>query len=980
MKSSASLTHTHNNSNKTSVVSSGIDHSRVNKTETKKTRNTEHKKVKKIDESVDYLDNHSQWIKVKGARMHNLKNVDASIPRNKITLVTGISGSGKSSLVFDTLMAQAKYHFFNTLSHYDRSFIGLADKAEVKSINGLSLAISLEQIETSPASRATIASFTNIGELLGVIWTRFADQFCPIHPNNLCIEGGTPESIALKILNLVEDNQFCLVIPYAVNKKGSFTQPITKATINEFYGLVLDDKFYPLPNEFKIAKNYKHTLRFVYKVLKNPAMDKLIEYLKYSQCLKIDQIEIFLGDYDRSNWKKPDFVFSYKSGCPECGFSFNIDPRYFSSNSLGRCELCNGHGTLVRQDEKNLKHIESHLYQKDITPCHACHGTGLSQEYSSIIYRGQSMISMHQKDLNYLQDFITEILQPTITDKALQMVVDELKKEIEKPIALGLGHLELSRRLTTLSNGERQRLRLSSILTEPLSSVLYILDEPSQGLHPADLDGIWENIKTLQNLGNTIIIIDHDDYFLDKVDYIIDMGPGGGEQGGEVLGEFNKYTAKKFIKLSSSALRLFNGVTVQVPVLGKQKDQCLDNIVEYENFDSSAKKPYEIKDYNSSLETTEPPKVIFFYNINFRYLRIKDLFIHYHKLNVVSGVSGSGKSTLVMAVIAGNLRSLVDHKKAIKKQQNIVDFLDNPDNNQDNKNNNINEQKTNQDIKDSTPNPSNYHVDYIYGSDFIDDIHIIDRRPMGKSKISIPATYLKCMDKIRDIFAKLPSSQLACLAKGDFSFGSKGACGHCDGKGYISHSMTYKDTVKVKCQFCDGKRYKRNVLQIKYNGLSISDVLDLSIDDAVKFFKNHQSIVKILNNAKSLGLGYLKLGQPSSSLSGGEAQRLKIVTLLNKSLSSKRKAQKELIIIDEPTRGLHNDDVNLLIMFIKKMNDLGYTFVVIEHHQDFVVNADWIIDLGIGPGKLGGKLMFQGSKYQFFQDPPKNSVTYKHIV
>ena len=940
--------------------------------------------------------NKNDCISIQGATVHNLKNVSVDIPRNHITLVTGVSGSGKSSLVFDTLLKEAKYNFFSTLSHYDRSHMEFSTRAEARSITGLSLAISLDQIENAPSSRATIASFTNIGELLSVLYATFAHKHCPYHPQLICAEESDTDTIASQILKRVNHKKFCLVIPLVINKKGAFAKEFTKAKINQFHGVAIDNKFYKLPINFTLSKKFKHTIKFIYKVLQNPSHRELVGHINDSDCFAKDAIEIFYGSESQiKDWLNPSLKYSHKSGCPECGYSYEIDSRYFSTNSLGRCTDCNGMGYVV--DESNKK-IESHLYQKDIDPCKGCHGTGLSQKYSMVKYNQITMTDLYNKELNDVYRFVKSIAKDYKEDNGFKLLISELYKEFNKIISLGLGHLSLCRRLSTLSNGERQRLRLSSILIEPLSSVLYILDEPSQGLHPADLDNIWQSIKILRDLGNTIIIIDHDDYFLNKSQYIIDMGPGGGRLGGMVTAEFFYDQAAKFCDKSFSAARIIKKNN-QYEILNKTQNKKKDknkNKNKNKNETNSKTDPIQ-KNFLESFNKKAPdsdkmplielkpqltekttPQMMIFNNINFRHLNIDKLLIHNHKLNVVSGVSGSSKTTLVMAVIAANLRSIVQTKKQYILDQREKRKLQKLD---------YSQLTAKQQLLVKQKEPKYYqavnplvHISSIQGYEFIEDMHIIDRRPMGKSKISIPATYLGCMDYIREIFAKLPASQMCGLTKGHFSFASKGSCSHCKGRGYISYSSVYLNAATQKCPYCDGKRFKKVVLQIKYKNHSITDILNMTISDAAEFFKNHKYIAKILNNAINLGLGYLTLGQPSTSVSGGEAQRMKILSLLNKSMSSRRKAKTEVILIDEPTRGLHNNDVDLLITLLKKMTTLGHTFIVIEHHQGFIKSCDYLIELGNGAGKNGGKLVYQGSKANFFATKPEKSLTYHHII
>ena len=850
---------------------------------------------------------------IQGANAHNLKNIDVEFEREKITVVTGVSGSGKSSLVFDTLLSQAKHHFFSTLPHFHRGFFHMGGKAEAQKISGLSLAISLEQAETAPSSRSTVATLTNIGELIGVLWSRFAEQRCPSH-GEICHTSSTPAQLAESIVGEFNQRQIAVIAPLAERKMGLFRKEIHQARQNLYPYIFINDQIYSLNEQLPgFHPRKKYTVKVIVQVM-SATTDHQVDLsaaIAAATSWTDGYFEICEILADPAALVGKPAKYSTLGGCPECGFSWPpMDSRFFSQNSLGRCPDCDGMGSLK---ESELG-VDSHLYQHDLLICQTCNGTGLNPELDAITIAGHSVRSLYQMEMRQLAELVDElpkILPIKKKNDAFAMVLRELKNEVSRVCMLGLGHLSLERRILSLSHGERQRLRLSGILTEPLSGVLYILDEPSQGLHPADLETIWDNILTLRALGNTIIIVDHDEFCWKKADHIIELGPGGGIKGGQVTACFKPSEAMAWQDSSRTAQSLVTSRQVG-------------------GFDSSS----------------TPGEFITISQIRYRHLDIGELKIQKHAINVVTGVSGVGKTTLVMGVVAQNVKRWEHYQKSLRKDP------------------------------DGSFQP--FHVGEIHNLSSDTRAVIVDRKPMAKSSVSIPATYLDCMGDLRDIFASLPAAQIAGLTKKHFSLMSDlGRCPVCGGKGYIKHSMKFLADAKEVCGACKGKRFQDFILSVTYKGYSIADLLDLTIEEVAEIFQNHRKLHAKLAPAVSLGLGYLSFGQPSRSLSGGEAQRLKLATYLRE----KRK-HSEILLIDEPTRGLHVDDVEFLISSLKKMADFGSTIILVEHNDEVLRKADWIVDLGHGGGCQGGKKIFAGdvaSFYHFSQSHPGLSKTGEYL-
>jgi len=851
-------------------------------------------------------------VSVRGACTHNLKDIDVDFFREKITVVTGVSGSGKSSLVFDTVLQEAKHRFFSTLSHFGRGFFDMGERTAVRSITGLSLAISLEQNETAPSLRSTVGTLTNLSELLGVFWARFCKQACPKHFHS-CSAIASVEDILSAIVAEFEGHKVAVVSPVAYSKKGLFKKEIEQARRSGFVTVVINDKHYDVDKKLpRFEPSKRYTVKFIHSyhtVKHNKTFGNAVK-----SALRMSQ-----GRVELITESKEASLFSTTSGCPECGFSWpSLDGRYFSANSLGKCPTCDGIGTL--DTEAIDVEVDGNLYNHSLGICPDCDGSGLDSKYDVLTINKKSLRSLYNMDLTDLYDFVLSARKNKVSEQTTwQSLLEEVSRELEKLLKLGLGHLSLGRRITGLSNGERQRLRLSSILIEPLRGVLYILDEPSQGLHPADLKAIWQNILTLKELGNTLIIIDHDSFFMHHADYIVELGPGGGRSGGHVVAAFAPKDAQSFVRKSLTAKMLAAGGT-------KSKSTKRSNL---QSTSQSSQSFVSLSD------------------VSYRYLDIKKLHIKKHAINVVSGVSGVGKTTLVMGVLAQNFAAWAEANQTKKKTSSTV-----------------------------TPRLWPLYCTDICGHEDILMSRLIDRKPMGKSTVSMPATYLDCMKFLRDLYAKLPASQVAGLQSSHFSLASDlGRCLYCQGKGFLRHSMKFLADAKEVCPRCHGKRYQDYILAITYKGYSLSDLLSLSLAEVADIFQHHKHLKQRLQPAVDLGLGYLIFGQPSISLSGGEAQRLKLARYL-----AKPHGKHEVFIMDEPTRGLHDQDVKLLLAALRNIVSLGSTVIIIEHHSHIIKNCDHLVDLGVGPGRKGGKLLYQGPPLQLLSNRSISSLTAQYMT
>ncbi|SMF21530.1 excinuclease ABC subunit UvrA [Pseudobacteriovorax antillogorgiicola] len=811
---------------------------------------------------------HIEEIKITRASEHNLKKLNLSIARGQITVITGVSGSGKSSLAFDTILAESNRRFFYTLSHYTRQFLDLGSRPAIGSISGLSPAIALAQNETQPSVRASVGSLTDISELLGVLFARFGEAHCPKHDQPT--SGTSLEQIASQILAQHEGKTIGLSSPFVEQKKGSFKKQLQQFSAKGYTRAYIDGELVSLSSTPELDRESKHDIKVIVDYIKvaSSKLKRLHKSLETVIQMGDGVGELFLSD--QTGAVKSDFSkFSTKNGCPKCGFAWpKLDSRYFSANSLGRCQECDGLGYQETEDEF------------ETVSCAVCRGTGLRRDLESIRFKGKSPLALQRETIHQLYQFFDQCLQESgIENPAFMRIAEEIRDHLNRLDRVGLGYLHLARRIRSLSGGEAQRVRLAGVLAENLRGVLYVLDEPSQGLSDSELNQLWAAIEKLKSQGNTVIIVDHDETIIRRADWIIDLGPEGGARGGQIMAKFKPSSASDFQNDSLTARYL----------------------VQTQSQTTTLEKPRKTDGW---LRVIKP--------------RVNNL--HLDKVNfplesftVVSGVSGAGKSSLVIEALYHNIYRYLSDQPLLACEE-------------------------------------------IQGLDQIEEVILVDRRPIAKSSVSMPATYLDVFTDLRKFYGKLPDAQIYGLQMRDFSLSVDGGrCPECKGRGVLSLSMKFLADARVTCPICQGQRYKPEVLQVEYRGLNLSQVLDLTIDEAIDHFQTFSRITKRLKPAQELGLGYLKLGQPSSSLSGGESQRLKLVPILFRNMS-----QGSILIMDEPTTGLHFKDVERLLVQCQKLTEKGVTLIVIEHSAAVKSAADWLVELGPGAAAEGGGLVFEG--------------------
>ena len=919
---------------------------------------------------------------IKGAKEHNLKNINLEIPRDKLVVVTGLSGSGKSSLAFDTLYAEGQRRYVESLSSYARQFLGLMEKPDVESIEGLSPAISIDQKTTSRNPRSTVGTVTEIYDYMRLLYARVGTPYCPICGKK--IEKQSIDQIVDNVMKLDQGTRIQVLAPVVRSRKGEYTKLFEDLQKEGFARVRVDGEIYDLADleEIKLDKNKKHEIEIVVDrlVIKDEILGRLTESievaLKHADNLVLIDI---VGD--------KTVLYSCNYACPDCGFSFpELSPRMFSfNNPYGACPKCSGIGYLMKMDEdliipdkdktlydgvkafgsstmkkgdtmarmyfesigrhygvaiKNKKikdlprkflekilygtgdeeidfefssyagvrkfttpfegviptlerrHNETksqgmrdfyELYMSEL-PCDECHGARLKKEILCIKIGGKNINEVTDMSIRQLQEFLRNV-ELTVSQKMIaDMILKEIDSRLQFLIDVGLEYLTLSRSAGTLSGGEAQRIRLATQIGSGLTGVLYILDEPSIGLHQRDNDKLIATLKKLRDLGNTLLVVEHDEDTMYAADQIIDIGPGAGVHGGQVMAQGTAEEIKN-IPNSITGDYLSGRKQIQVPsTRRKGNKKCIEVVEATEN--------------NLKNISVKFPLGVF---------------------NCVTGVSGSGKSTLVNEVLYKNLA---------------------------------------QQLNGASEKPGKCKK--IKGIENIDKIINIDQSPIGRSPRSNPATYTGAFDLIRDIFAGTNEAKIRGYEKGRFSFNvSGGRCESCNGDGVHKIEMHFLPDVFVPCEVCKGKRYNRETLEVKYKGKNIADVLDMTVEEALDFFENIPKIKQNIQTLYDVGLGYIKLGQPSTTLSGGEAQRVKLATEL-----SKRATGKTLYILDEPTTGLHIADVHRLVDILQRLVDTGNTIIVIEHNLDLIKTCDHIIDLGPEGGDAGGEIVAVGTPEQ----------------
>ncbi len=925
-------------------------------------------------------------IEIKGAREHNLKNIDVSIPKNKLTVITGLSGSGKSSLAFDTIYAEGQRRYVESLSSYARQFLDLMKKPEVDSIEGLSPAISIEQKTTSHNPRSTVGTVTEIYDYMRLLWARVGVPYSPV--TGLPIESQTISQMVDKVLEFPQGTKLLLLAPLARGKKGEFKKEIEHLQKQGYQRLKIDGEIYDIEEVPALNKNQKHDIEVV--------VDRIIVKPEIAERLAQSfETAIKLGDglaFTEEVTTAKRTTFSSKFACPVSGFTIEeIEPRLFSfNNPYGACPHCDGIGARLYMDpnlivpnphlslaqgaiapwslgktafhnqaieslcdflqispktpwedlperarniilygsgnisipiyyssfvsdkpfEGVVANMERRFMETDsawvreefakyqsAAPCEYCHGKRLKPEALAVKIGGQDIMDISALSVKKALEWFRGI-GPNLSPKKQEIAAKILKEIIERLSFLnnvGLDYLSLTRMSGTLSGGEAQRIRLASQIGSGLTGVLYVLDEPSIGLHQRDNDRLLETLTRLRDIGNTVIVVEHDEDAIRSADYLIDMGPEAGQNGGEVVASG---AVKDVLKTRSLTAQYLNGERrIAVPEKRRKGNG----------------------------------KFIGLKGARTNNLKNVDLKIPLGVMTCVTGVSGGGKSSLILETLCKALNREINGSRG---QAGVYDKL--------------------------------------LGAENIDKIINIDQSPIGRTPRSNPATYTGLFTYIRDWFAGLPEAKARGYNAGRFSFNvAGGRCEACKGDGVTKIEMHFLPDVYVACDVCKGQRFNRETLEIKYKNKSIADVLDMTVDEAYDFFESIPAIRNRLELLRKVGLGYVHLGQSATTLSGGEAQRIK----LSKELS-KRATGRTLYILDEPTTGLHFEDINRLLKVLHALVDQGNSMIVIEHNLDVIKTADWIVDLGPEGGDGGGKIIAEGTPEEVAQSPISYTAKY----
>lgn len=917
----------------------------------------------------------SEFITVEGAREHNLKNVSVKIPREKLVVITGLSGSGKSSLAFDTIYAEGQRRYVESLSSYARQFLGLMEKPDVDQIDGLSPAISIDQKSTSRNPRSTVATVTEIYDYLRLLFARIGVPHCPVDGNE--VRRLTPQAIVDEVLAMPRDARLLVLAPIVNEKKGQFEHIPAEYQRSGFARARVDGVIYNLDEWPELDKKYKHTIEIVVDRLTNSEANVSRITQSVEQALELGKESVIVHDADT----KEDHLLSQRYACPdhpELALP-ELEPRIFSFNAPhGACPTCTGLGSRLEVDpelvipngnltisegairpfnrvnsdawymkkmqavadefsfsltvptaelkkddldkilygtgakkysvalgngrmfdttyegvipnlERRWKETDSDFMRRDIErfmrerPCHTCGGARLKPEVLAVTVHDHSI-----KDITDLsvEDALSLFEHTAFSEKEL-FIVGQVCKEISSRLTflnnVGLSYLNLSRSAATLSGGEAQRIRLATQIGSGLMGVLYVLDEPSIGLHQRDNDRLIKTLKHLRDLGNTVIVVEHDEDTIRSADWLLDIGPGAGVHGGEIVAEGSPAQVAK--KNSITGRYLSGKESIPVPTK-RRKGNGKELVVK-------GAEEHNLK----NIEVTIP----------------------LGQMVVVSGVSGSGKSSVINDIVAKELQARLHRAHTVPGK----------------------------------------HTE-ITGIEHLDKAIIIDQSPIGRTPRSNPATYTGVFTPIRELFANTPEANVRGYKAGRFSFNVKGGrCENCQGDGIIKIEMHFLPDVYVTCEVCKGKRYNREALEITYKGKNISDVLNMTIEQAAEFFENQPGIARKLNTLNEVGLGYVQLGQPATTLSGGEAQRIKLAAEL-----SRRATGRTLYILDEPTTGLHSDDVKRLLMVLNALVDTGNSMIIIEHNLDVIKSADHIIDMGPEGGEHGGMIVAEGTPEQ----------------
>ncbi len=928
-----------------------------------------------------------QYIKIRGANEHNLKNISVDVPRNELVVLTGLSGSGKSSLAFDTIYAEGQRRYMESLSSYARQFLGQMEKPDVESIEGLSPAISIDQKSTNRNPRSTVGTVTEIYDYMRLLYARIGIPHCPKCGRE--IKKQTVDQMVDQIMELPVQSRVQLLAPRVRGLKGRHEKVLEQAKKSGYVRVRIDGNLHELTETIQLEKNIKHNIEIVVDRLvikegiEKRLADSIETVMKLSDGLMI--LDVFGGE---------PINFSQSFSCPDCGISVEeVEPRSFSfNNPFGACPDCFGLGYKMEFDEDlmipdkslsigqgaiavmgwqscakegsftraildalakeyefdldtpfkdyservhdiliygtNGKTVKVHYtgqrgtgvydvafeglienvsrrYRETfsqtskaeyesfmrITPCTTCHGQRLKKESLAVTVGNLNIYEATNMSIVRFREFIDNLELSTMQKMVGEQILKEIRARISFLIDVGLDYLSLSRATGTLSGGEAQRIRLATQIGSGLVGVAYILDEPSIGLHQRDNDKLLKTLTHLRDLGNSVIVVEHDEDTMRAADCIVDIGPGAGEHGGHVVAVG---TADEIMKCEESITGAYLSGRLNIPVPGERRT---------------------------------PTGWITIRGARENNLKNVDVKIPLGVMTCVTGVSGSGKSSLINEILYKSLAKKLNRARTIAGDHDGID-----------------------------------------GVEQLDKIIAIDQSPIGRTPRSNPATYTGVFDLIRDLFASTPDAKAKGYNKGRFSFNVKGGrCEACSGDGIIKIEMHFLPDVYVPCEVCGGKRYNRETLEVKYKGKSIFDVLNMTVEEAVKFFENVPSISRKIETLNDVGLSYIKLGQPSTELSGGEAQRIKLATEL-----SRRGTGKTIYVLDEPTTGLHFADVHKLVEILRRLSEGGNTVVVIEHNLDVIKTADYIIDMGPEGGDRGGTVIAQGTPEEICQ----NSISY----
>lgn len=938
------------------------------------------------------MNGRKEYIRIRGAREHNLKGIDVDIPRNEFVVLTGLSGSGKSSLAFDTIYAEGQRRYMESLSSYARMFLGQMEKPNVESIEGLSPAISIDQKSTNRNPRSTVGTVTEIYDYFRLLYARIGIPHCPKCGRE--IRRQTVDEMVDEIMKQPEGTKLQLLAPIVRGRKGEHTKIFEQAKRSGYVRVRVDGNMYDLSEEIKLEKNIKHHIdividRLVVKAgIEKRMADSIESVLKLTDGLLVVDV---IG--------RGELTFSQSFACPDCGISIEeLEPRYFSfNNPFGACPECHGigikmefseelmipdksvslaggaivvpgwqsavdkssytrcmlealaeeyhfdldtpyqdqpeeirnmliHGTdgrkvkvhyrgqrgegtydvefegLIRNIERRYRESGSESLKAEYetfmttTPCKLCKGKRLKQGALAVTIGEKNIAEVTDYSIRRLRDFMEELKLSAQQEKIGDLILKEIRSRLKFLVDVGLDYLTLSRATGSLSGGEAQRIRLATQIGSGLVGVAYILDEPSIGLHQRDNDKLLATLKHLRDLGNTLIVVEHDEDTMFAADCIVDIGPGAGDHGGEVVAVG---TAEEIMAIPESVTGAYLSHRVEIPVPAKRRI---------------------------------PTGVLTVKGAREHNLKNIDVDIPLGVFTCVTGVSGSGKSSLVNEILYKSLAKKLNRARTIPGKH-----------------------------------------DEIVGVEQLDKVISIDQSPIGRTPRSNPATYTGVFDMIRDLFASTQDAKMKGYQKGRFSFNVKGGrCEACSGDGIVKIEMNFLPDVYVPCEVCEGKRYNRETLDVKYKGKSIFDVLDMTIEEAVHFFENVPGIKRKIETLNDVGLSYLKLGHPSTSLSGGEAQRIKLATEL-----SRRSTGKTIYILDEPTTGLHFADVHKLVDILQRLTEGGNTVVVIEHNLDVIKTADYIIDIGPEGGDKGGTVIATGTPEEIAKK--KKSYTGQYV-